>query len=575
MSGDSFEVHVSRNGRWQIEGVTQDEKDAVSDAKKKLTQQGVEGVKVIKDAGRRFSELVTVFEQQGRVADGELITLGSIDTTPKKCEKPADLYGGGARQTMAKLFKNYSSKMNLTVSEVLHSPRELKRVMEKDNLVTSAVSRVASLQSAGESATATKARRDELFSMLDHALAKANQAEKTELPSINTVGFAALEEAVAAVTADPSEAEYLKRVAISRELIGERSFLGKLDNAVKWVEGADANAAVAALDDFIADTLNDASLIQDIVGPRENLLAAITAMLDLLDGQMPQAKGQEEQRKEVNATGERLNKLIAASRLPGAVEVIAERLRSMIASRNLLQRDPNDPPKEKEALRTLVERLVPADGNVRAGTELLDGLIERGSRHLNQGGVVGRQNGLEFIADLLLDPARKMRLLIAVWESGIGEPLQAKLQELFERWITDTPTAAAVHPESKNPALVMRAITNLFYRIRSSEVGAEIKANLMAHLDTALYKYVVEAKIIERVDDPAKPLRQRARMLMSMCLPDMLPPGKAVEAARPRVVNYLRQPNFTVEVVADVEDPKEKEKVLRDLFDLMSRAGFK
>jgi len=54
-----------------------------------------------------------------------------------------------------------------------------------------------------------------------------------------------------------------------------------------------------------------------------------------------------------------------------------------------------------------------------------------------------------------------------------------------------------------------------------------------------------------------------------------MPPCKAVEAARVRVVNYLRQPDFTTQVVADLTDPAEKEKALRDLFDLMRRAGFK
>ena len=82
-------------------------------------------------------------------------------------------------------------------------------------------------------------------------------------------------------------------------------------------------------------------------------------------------------------------------------------------------------------------------------------------------------------------------------------------------------------------------------------------------------------EILQRVDDPNRPLRARARLLISMCLPDMLPPGKAVEAARVRVANYLRQPDFTTQVVADLTEPAEKEKALRELFDLMKRAGFK
>ncbi len=574
MAGEQFEIQVCRGGRWLIEGVSTNEKEAIEDARRRVGQSGVESVKVLKEARSRFGQPTVVFEQKGRTADGEVITLASIEATPERCEKPNDLFRGDARQAMAKLFKNYSSKMNITVSEVLYNARELKRVMEKDNLVNSAVSRVASLQSSGESAQAAKARRDGLFTMLDQVLAKAYAAEKADLPSINAVGFAALEEAVALHAPDPDEAEYLKRVAISRELIDERSFLGKLDNAIRWVEGAAPDIAVSALDDFIADALNDADLVQDLLGPRENLLAAILAMLDLLDGQMALAKGQEEQRKEVNATGERLNKLIGASRLPGAVEVLSERIRSMVASKNPLVRD-GTPDKEKAALSALVERLVPAEGPVRASAELLDGLIERGARMLNMGGAAGRNEALAYISNLLPDPPRRLRFLIAVYESSLREPLEARLDELMKIWIAEVPTAATVHPASKNPALIMRAVTNLFYRVRDSQLAGEIKGHLTGHLDTVLHKYIVQAQILEKIDDPAKPLRQRARMLMSMCLPDMLPPGKAVEAARPRVVTYLRQPNFTLEVVADITDPTEKEKALRELFDLMRKAGFK
>src|SRR6185369_5505217 len=90
-----------------------------------------------------------LFEQQGRSGDSGVITVAAIDAAPQRCEKSADLYGGGVRQSMDKLFRNYTTKMNLTVSEILYNGRELKRVMEKDSLLSSAVSKVASLQSSG------------------------------------------------------------------------------------------------------------------------------------------------------------------------------------------------------------------------------------------------------------------------------------------------------------------------------------------------------------------------------------------------------------------------------------------
>lgn len=575
MASAEFEIHVERGGRWQLESVESTEKDAIASARRRLGQSGVGGVRVVKEETSRLGRVSqnVLFEQKGQVADTGVITIAPLENPPARCEKPADLYGGGARQAMAKLFRNYTSKMNLTVSEILYNAREMKRVMEKDNLLSSAVSKVASLQS-GEDKLGANGRRDELFAMIDEVVARANAVDKTALPSIAAIGFAALEQAVATQATDPTERDYLIRVAISRDLMGERSFLGKLDNAVKWVDGTDPGATVDALDEFIADTLTDPTVIQDVLGRRDNLLAATLATLDLLDGQMTLANREQAAREEGGPIGERLNKLIGAARLPGAVAVISDRVQSMIASRNPLIREASEK-EEKDALRTLVERLVPVDAPVRASPEILVALIERGARMINKGGDAGRQDALGYITGLLVEPGRKARFLLAAYNACPQAGLKAHAAKLTQGWIAETQAATAFSPQAKNPALVMRSVTNLFYHVRDADLPAELKRPLTEHLESLLYEYIEKAKILQLVDDTTRPLRARARLLMSMCLPDMLPPGKAVEAARVRVVDYLRQPDFTTQVVADLSDPAEKEKALRDLFDLMRRAGFK
>src|SRR5262249_41881892 len=144
--------------------------------------------------------------------------------------------------------------------------------------------------------------------------------------------------------------------------------------------------------------------------------------------------------------------------------------------------------------------------------------------------------GIAFIAGLFVEPARKVRFLLAAHDAA-QPSLQARVVDQVKAWIAATQAAADFTPGNKNPALVMRAVTNLFYYVRDAEVAAELKQLLMGHLETLLYEYVEKAQILKMVDDPNRPLRARARLLMSMCLPEMLPPGKAVEAARVRVVS--------------------------------------
>src|SRR5579862_8929104 len=149
MATAEFEVHVNRGGRWSIEAAESSEQDAIAGAKRRLGMPGVEGVKVVTEVTSRIGKVSDkiIFEQAGKTGDSGVITVAPLETTPSRCEKPGDLYGGNARLAMSKLFRNYTNKMNLTVSEVLYNARELKRVMEKDNLLSSAVAKVASLQS--------------------------------------------------------------------------------------------------------------------------------------------------------------------------------------------------------------------------------------------------------------------------------------------------------------------------------------------------------------------------------------------------------------------------------------------
>ncbi len=88
MAGEQFEIQVCRGGRWQIEGVSTNEKEAIEDARRRVGQSGVESVKVLKEARSRFGQPTVVFEQKGRTTDGEVITLASIETTRSAAKSP-------------------------------------------------------------------------------------------------------------------------------------------------------------------------------------------------------------------------------------------------------------------------------------------------------------------------------------------------------------------------------------------------------------------------------------------------------------------------------------------------------
>src|SRR3546814_10807029 len=73
----------------------------------------------------------------------------------------------------------------------------------------------------------------------------------------------------------------------------------------------------------------------------------------------------------------------------------------------------------------------------------------------------------------------------------------------------------------------MQAITKVVGRVRGSTLDEGLKTRISERLDELLASYIVEDRILERVDDPSRPLHVRAFMLLAMCTPEMLPEGRA------------------------------------------------
>jgi len=570
-----FEVHVRREGRWTIDDTTKDEGDAMAFARKLVGQSGVESVKVMRDGPNKFGRVTSeaIFAQERQVSrDNDRIVLPMIDRAAP-CEARDALYGLAARLTMSRLFKPYLTRFTVTPSEVMYNAREMKRVMDKDNLVATAVGRVAGLQARGDQGVA-KQRRDLLHGFVDEIAERARKADGVKLPDIAKVGFQQLESDLFTRYPNESDADYMLRVAIARALVNERNWWGKLDRSVGWAASGGASArSVAALDDFIADTLADAALLQDILGPQRDLGHALNALLDLIEGKAPQRRGGGAE-AEMGVTVDRLVGLMQTGKLPGAVAVLFDRMRGQLAQNAPLTRT-GKVDDEEDAYRDLLLRLVSADRGVLGGGDMAAALVERMTRLTNRGGVAGRRDAVEQIVQLLRDPHRQLSFMFAVRESAIVMDVAETIDMLLERIVGQCDTVHDLDPGQHSPIDLMQFVTSLYYLIDGSNLMGEFKRRLLDHVDQLLLDFVRDENILSRLDSPNLPLRKRTEMLMGLCLPVILPPGKAVAAARAIIIGYLRQPNFEIRLVEDIADPVEKATVLRRIFDTMKRAGFR
>ncbi|MGQ3071758.1 MAG: hypothetical protein ACT7A5_11925 [Ferrovibrionaceae bacterium] len=569
-----FELHVRRDGRWGIEETSKSEAEAIETAKRKIRLPDIDGVRVVREGDNRFGRLSvnTVFSQEKPRGDSGPVVVGRIDRAPA-CEERDALYGVPARQTMAKLFKGYLAKLVVTPTEVMHNAREMKRVMDRDTLVSTAIGRVANLQTGGDQAAA-KGRRDMLSGFVDEIATRARDVEKVALPSIAKLGPDGLAEDVAGKARTNAEADYLLRVAISRDLVNERTWFGKLDSTVGWATSSARPKPIAALDDFIADTLNDAALVQDLLGPQPDLVAALKALLELIDGRVPHQPAKPDTAiGEVGATAGKLAALFEQDKLPGARSILLDRVRNELAGPNPLTRGPAAD--EGNALHDLALRLVPAMQDLVGGPDMAEAIVERQSRIANRGGAAGRREAVEAVCRLLAEPARQVRFLVAVQESSTGPAVAETVDDILDRLIVKAEDLAVLAPKANSDSERLSAATGIFYQLDRSRLEPRRRDDLTRHIDQLLLRHIRDTNLIARLDAPERALRERAELLISLCLPEILPPGEAAMATRQIIVDYLRQPNFEEKVVADLTDAVARANALRRLFDLMRRAGFR
>ena len=103
---------------------------------------------------------------------------------------------------------------------------------------------------------------------------------------------------------------------------------------------------------------------------------------------------------------------------------------------------------------------------------------------------------------------------------------------------------------------------------------AAARRGLEEFIDGMLCAYLIDGRVIEKIDNPKLPLRKRAYMLVKFCSSGVLIEGKSAGQARKRVVGYLKQPGFTDKLVEDIPDPEKKEAALRDFYAVLQRSGF-
>ena len=567
-----FEILALHGDTWQIDATVNKKSEIEEVASQILGESGVSGVRVVHDSiliEKSINDLEEedfVFEKI-KDAVQEKIFVGEIDTAPN-CEVADDLLKPDALTTLNRLFRKYLDKNNITAMEVIHNGKEIKRLNDADTLVPSAVGKVAKIQSENSDASSNE-RRDILFEFMQEITNKANQAEERGLPAIKKTSFT---EAISELkkTASEGELQYLLNVIIAKELIDTRSYWGKLLQTIRWASDLDDPGVEAALDRFIADILANNSVIQDLLGDQLDLGSAVIEMLDLGSGSLETGELDELQEEGMEWTKAKLNQIMARPSFKISQLILLERAEQQIAGSGKLSKEGETG--EQERFNAILDRVITKD-EVLGGAQMAEALTERQTRLINKGGLTGLKEAINTLIPSLRSPARKIALLLSLASSKMAEDkLEQFIQEHIETLLIKPSSISGIVSPDLPPNRKMEQITSSFYQIEKSQLEQALKDKITARLDDILASYLEESKIIEKIDNPSRPMHLRAMMLVGMCQSEMLPRGKASNIARDVITKHLKKPDFNTELVAQV-DEAEKDNVIARFQSQLKRAG--
>ena len=562
----NFEVHTFKVDHWVIEDSLATEEEARVLANKLLPNR--DGVRIVRDfagvPGKPATE--TIIFSEMREQKGKTITVQPVEDSPV-CTTTGDYLQADSRQTISKLLRQYLEDKALTASELLYNAAEMKRAINFENLIPTAVGRVASIQGkvTGQD---VRERRDLIYSSLTDLRGKAEDAQKRAGFSVKQDGFrGALDKVDALCKGDDAEADYLSKVILCRDLVQIRNLLGKVEWLLECAGDAAQNKAahINIIDTLVADASSFPSVIQDLLGRQPDLATALGRMLDLLEG-----KFEPTDREMAPPITRVLSQWLGSGHAPQTWQVVLEGFQRSLRGTVPLARDPE---RNRLSFTALATRLITPSG-LFGGSRMADALTMGYLRFIEQGGGEGRRMSIEGLMGML--PSLRDRALYLVELSGgdVGqwemETVVARLRPLLS---TDRDVNQLVGLQVPLKPK-MQSMASLYTAIVHSGLADDVRAMLADRVDEMVATYIASAKVIERLDDPSASLRIRATRLMQFAANDVLSSPKARKMVRDQIVGHLRQPNFDGKFVEGLNTPQEQANALRQFYGLLRQAQF-
>ena len=560
-----YEIFSRRGskGGWRLIDIKHDREEALKFAHDTLTD-GATGVKVVKET---YNDETGDYLSLKIFEDG----LNKIKTKPAQedvphalpCFKPDDLHSYYARQTIARLIPEYLARNKITVTELCHRADMLEKLEATGTLLQHAIQKVAVAQAAS-----TTTPVQQIIKSLNELTTKAfhrvyRDSRNLTFPSVQCGEFGAL----ATKLAGQPNGIYVLNGALARMLADAKGWDEKVFRLISLMdeapqEGPGGQLLISAIDTIIAEILGGSAALQDLIGKKDNLGAALMSLVQLFLGHEPDV-----------ADGERqglisLTHRIAKDELPEARTAIASRITAEFKSVKRLY--PESLFEEFKTLRQIANRVVLGVGKYLSHEDLITAFTLR-SRRLITHETLG-----EHLADAAT-PDEKLERLLFVEENIIGIENKRQLATFVTPIIT-SPAFENYFHSPKIPVIVrLQRLAALHARVRYSNFQENQRAEFADLLDRLASGVESGAKLLESIEAKTVSHVEKACMILKLFTAETFTEGRLSAKAREQIVTYLSKPGFLTGYVAQMpataEDKLDAGAAMAELMQTLERAG--
>ena len=440
------------------------------------------------------------------------------------CEGPKAIYGLRSRQTIRRLLADWLAQYKITPTELLHLPEHLARLENAGSLLQGAVQWAARAQVKGTKGDVQQRMRV-LYALFDEILKQVrSDARSGRMPVLQNDDLAALARRVGE---DP-DPTYCFNAALSQHVAGEDSLSDKLRVLLGLLDNA-PDGAVPLLDQLIADFLDDAGALTDLLGEQPDLMAALRCLVALVEGETGG-------RPDVPRGRDRLCRWIGAGWMPRCRDTVLRRIAQTLWGHRPLAE--GDLMNEARAQASLIEGLRDAEGRLRGGLAMTEAFRARARRQLHP----------EAIGGLLKDAQgalAQFERLLEIEDGIIEGPSKELLGDYIQAIVASRANRADFTEVPANDARQrMRRLAELERRVAASGLAEVRRETLRAALDDFWYEVLTGSRLLERLAKGADDPTERAVRLLSFCAEAGVTQGRALGQVRAKALGVVRAPGF-------------------------------